>query len=372
MRTVDNRGSSLRERTELTVTALTPAALSLLPALAAWAGRLAWLGSVIALPVGLWVCSLWRALGEEDLSRGLRGAFGAWGGGLFQALYLAWGLVLLTGSIQRYVDRLMTTVQGEAVRWLFLGVGLCLCIWLGRGNGAVLARTAKLIFLATLAVMGLVLILSLPALDWRNLWPPAAGDWMVLPASVALTGSLAGYGVYALCLPVRRGDQMDTRPWAIGGCGALTLLIIIVVGAFGPALTAQMAEPFLFLLQGVEVPGAFQRGEAALIAVLSLADLLLLALLTWGCRSLWRELTRSRLNWVGVVLPAGAFLLAGLSTGGETGLWFAQVAAPVGNLIFGIGVPAFAVLTRKLWKGERVRPIFSGRKTGKKEDVGGK
>ena len=369
---MDNWGADLRERTELTVTALTPTALSLLPALAAWAGRLAWLGPVIALPVGLWVCSLWRALGEEDLSRGLRGAFGAWGGGLFQALYLAWGLVLLTGSAQRYADRLMTTVQGEAVRWLFLGVGLGLSLWLGRGNGAVLARTAKLIFLATLAVMGLALILALPALDWRNLWPPAVGDWMGLPASVALTSSLAGYGVYALCLTGRQGDQMDARPWAVGGCGALTLLIIIVVGAFGPALTAQMAEPFLFLLQGVEVPGAFQRGEAALMAVLALADLLLLALLAWGCKCLWRDLARSRPTWVGTGLTAGAFLLAGVLTGGETGLWFAQVVAPVGNLIFGIGIPAFAVFTRKRPRGEQNQPIFSGQKTGQKEDVGGK
>ena len=368
----DNRGTSLRERTELTVTALTPAALSLLPALAAWGGRLAWLGAVIALPVGLWLCSLWRTLGEEDLSRGLRRAFGPWIGGLFQALYLAWGLFLLAGSAQRYADRLMTTVQGEAVRWLFLGVGLALCLWLGRGDGAVLARTAKLIFLATLAVMGLTLILALPALDWRNLWPPAVGDWMGLPASVALTSSLAGYGIYALCLPGRQGDQMDTRPWAIGGCAALTLLIIIVVGAFGPVLTAQMAEPFLFLLQGVEVPGAFQRGEAALMAMLALADLLLLAMLAWGCKCLWRDLSRSRLQWVGEVLPAGAFLLAGVLTGGETGVWFAQAVAPIGNLIFGIGIPAFAVLTRKLRGTEREQPIFSGRKTGPKEDVGGK
>ena len=367
-----DKGTSQRERTELTVTALTPVALSLLPALAAWAGRLSWLGAVIALTVGLWVCSIWRTLGEEDLSHGLRGAFGPWGGGLFQALYLAWGLVLLTGSAQRYADRLVTTVQGEAVRWLFLGVGLCLSLWLCRGNGAVLARTAKLIFLATLAVMGLTLILALPALDWRNLWPPAVGDWMGLPAGVALTSSLAGYGVYALCLPGRRGDQMDARPWAVGGCAALTLLIIIVVGAFGPVLTAQMSEPFLFLLQGVEVPGAFQRGEAALMAVLALADLLLLALLTWGCKCLWRDLARSRLQWMGAVLPAGAFLLAGLLTGRETGAWFTQVVAPVGNLIFGVGVPAFAVLTRKGRKGGGEQPIFSGRKTGKKEDVGDK
>ena len=362
----------MRERTEVTVTALTPAALSLLPALAAWSGRLAWLGAVVALPVGLWVCSLWGRLGAEDLSGGLRGAFGPWGGGLFQALYLAWGLFLLTGSAQRYADRLMTTVQGEAVRWLFLGVGLCLSLWLGRGNGAVLARTAKLIFLTTLAVMGITLILALPALDWRNLWPPAVGDWMGLPAGVALVCSLAGYGAYALCLPVRPGDQMDARPWAMGGCAALTLLIIIVVGAFGPALTAQMTEPFLFLLQGVEVPGAFQRGEAALLALLSLADLLLLALLTWGCQCLWQGLARSRLQWTGAVLPAGAFFLAGLLTGRETGAWVTQVIAPVGNLIFGIGIPAFAVLTRKLRKGEKERPIFSGQKTGKKEDVGGK
>lgn len=350
MKTVDRRGASLRERTELTVAALAPGALSLLPVMAAWAGRLAWLGAALALPVGLWLCSLWRTLGEEDLSRGLRRSFGNLGGGLFQLLYLGWGLLLLTGSAQRYADRLMTTVQGEAVRWLFLTVGLVLCLWLGRGDGTVLARTAKLIFLATLAVVGIALLLALPALDWRNLWPPAKEDWAGLPAGVALACSLAGYGVYALCLPQRPGDRIETRPWAAGGSAALTALIIIVVGAFGPALTARMTEPFLFLLQGVEVPGAFQRGEAALTAALALADLLLLALLTWSCGRLWQDLTRSRMKWVGAALPAGAFLLAGFFSGREATWWFARIVAPVGNLIFGIGIPAFAILTRKLQK----------------------
>ena len=72
---------------------------------------------------------------------------------------------------------------------------------------------------------------------------------------------------------------------------------------------------------------------------------------------------------MGAVLAAGAFLLAGILTGGETGVWFAQVVAPIGNLIFGIGIPAFAVLTRKFQKGGRERPIFSGQKTREKADM---
>lgn len=336
------RGVSIRERLELTLTALLPAALTLLGPVTAQAGRLGWLGPAVALPVGLCLCFLWRELGEKDLPQGLEAAFGPFLGKICQLLYFLWALLLLTESAGRYAARLLTTTEGEAVRWLFLLAALALCLWLSRGTGAVLARTGKLFFLATGVVLGLILLLALPAVNAWNLWPPEGADLKGLLPGAGLCLSLSGYGVYALCLPRRPDSSMRVWPWAIWASGIFAALLFIVAGAFGPALTLRMGEPFLYLLEGVQVPGAFQRGEAALVAALALSDLTLLALLTRGTVTLWRGATGWK--WGGV-WAAAAFLAAGMLPAGVL-----SGMVPIGNLILGILLPTLSVLTKKVRK----------------------
>ncbi|MDE6107323.1 MAG: hypothetical protein K2F83_01440, partial [Oscillospiraceae bacterium] len=125
-----NSGASRRERLTLTVTALVPGALGTLSLLAASAGRLAWLGVVLALPVGLLLCRTWGYLGKRELSSGLRGTFGVGPGKCLEVLYLLWAVFLTVERAGGYARRLMATAEGESTRWLFLGVGLALCLWL--------------------------------------------------------------------------------------------------------------------------------------------------------------------------------------------------------------------------------------------------
>jgi len=365
----DKKGCSRRERLEVTAAALVPAALGLLGPAVMLAGRVSWLGPALALPVGLCLCPVWGRLGRESLDRGLEEAFGRAGGKLAELLYLLWALALLTDAARRYSQRLLTVSQGEGARWLFLLAALGLCLWLGRGDGAAFARTGRLFFLAVGAALGLILLLALPGADWKNLWPPAGMDWRELPGSGALCLSLAGYGVYALLLPRREGDGLNrTWPWAAWGCGVLGALLFIVVGVFGPALTWQLEDPFLSLLEGVQVPGAFRRGEAGLVAVLALADIVLLALLSRGATALWRELVPvfPGLGWI----PVGAaFILAGVLPGlGQA--WGQLVAAvPAGNLILGVLLPVLAVLTIEVRERRKKRATFCGGNFVGKADV---
>lgn len=360
-------GASRRERLALVVTALVPGALGTLGLLAALAGRLGWLGPVIALPVGLLLCRAWESLGERELSLGLEGAFGKELGKCLEALYLLWAVFLLVERSGGYARRLMATTEREPTRWLFLGVAVALCLWLSRGQGVALARAGKLFFLATTVVLGIALILTLPGVDWKNLWPPRAGDLGGIPMGLVTALSLCGYGVYALCLPRAGEDQTRPGAWTAWSCLILTGLTLAVVGAFGPVLAARVEEPFLLLLQGVMVPGAFQRGEAALIMALALADWLLLALLCWGCKSLWRSLTG--LDRGSGWLAVGAILAAGLLPRWP-GLQNEMTKMAVwGNLIFGVGIPVFAVLTKKGKKKRSGEAIFSGEKDLKKEDM---
>lgn len=362
-------GCSRRERLEVTAAALIPAALGVLGPAVQLGGRLSWLGPVLALPVGLCLCPVWGRLGREDLSRGLEDAFGRTPGRLTAVLYLLWGLVLLTDAARRYSERLLTVSEGEGVRWLFLLSALGVCLWLGRGRGAAFARTGRLFFLAVGVTLGAILLLALPGVNWQNLCPPTPADWRGLPGGGALCLSLAGYGVYALCLPRREEDGMErTWPWAAWGCGVFAALIFIVVGAFGPALARQMGDPFLYLLEGVQVPGAFRRGEAGLIAVLALGDLVLLTLLGRGCMALWERLVPifSGLGWIPV---AAAFAAAGALSGSEQAWAELMAALPGGNLILGVLLPTIAILTIKVREGRKRQATFCGRKSGKEEDV---
>lgn len=360
-------GVARQRRAELTLTALLPAALGLLSPLCS-AGRLSWLGPVLALPAGLWLCLLWRELGREGLPLALEGAFGRWFGKAAQLGYLLWALILLWGSAQKYAHRLGRLLPGA--EWFFLLSALMVCLWLSRGQEEIFARTGRLFFLATAVALLVALALAVPGLDWRNLWPPAWDDLVGIPYSALLSLSLAGYGVFALCLPCReegRGSRFGGTVW---GCAALAWLLLTAVGTFGPRLAGSLDEPFLMALQGVEVPGAFRRGEAALAAALTLADFALLALLGRSCRSLWEGATPRGWAWGGYVLPALAVLAAGPlgKTGGSRGAdWL-----PAGNLIFGVVIPALAVLGQKVRRSKKEQPIFSAPKMAEKADVGGK
>ena len=362
-------GCSRRERLETAAVALFPAALGLLAPMVMLAGRLAWLSPVLALPLGLGLRPVWERLGEKDLGRGLEEAFGRLGGKLSSVLYFFWALALLVDAARRYSERLLTISEGEKVRWLFLLSALILCLWLGRGNGGIFVRTGRLFLLAVGVTAGIILLLALPGVEWRNLWPPEQADWRELPGAAALCLSLAGYGVYVLCLSRQKGKSVGKHwHWTAGGCAALAAVLFIIVGTFGPTLTGQLGDPFLFLLEGVRVPGAFRRGGAGLVAVLALADLALLTLLSRGAMTLWRGLISafSGLAWAPV---AAAFVLAGILPG--WGRAWGRLAAiiPVGNLIFGILLPVLSVLTIRVREHRKKQATFCGNKFKEKADV---
>ena len=347
-----------RERLALTIAALVPGALGTISLMAGSAGVLAWLAPVIALPVGLVLCRTWRRLGNKGLPLGLEETFGGGLGKCLEALYLLWALFLMVERADGYARRLMTTTEGEGVRWLYLGVGLILCLWLARREAA-LARAGKLFFLAVTAVLALSLLLALPGADWRNLWPPRTEDLAGLPAAAVTALSLSGYGIFALCLPGREGEEGRPGVWTVWSCAVFSALILAVAGAFGPALAARMKEPFLLLLQGVEVPGAFRRGEAVLTAALALADWGLLSLLAWSCGRLWRALTG--LDRGAGVLTAAAFLLAGfLPRWPELQRGMTETVV-LGNLIFGVGLPTLGSLRKRGRVDGKSEARFSGK-----------
>lgn len=344
---------------ETALAALAPAGIGLLGPIILLGGRLSWLGPLLALPVGLCLIPVWRTLGGEGLWEGLERAFGRLGGKGVETLYFLWGLALLTDSARRYSQRLLTIFEGEGARWFFLLSALAVCLPLGSKSDGSVGRTGRVFFLIVGGALGVTGVLGLGGIQWQNLWPVEGADWHGLPGSALLCLSLAGYGVYALSLPARAGGG---RAWAgpVLGCGGLTLLLFLTTGTFGPALAGQMEEPFLSLLEGTGAPGVFRRGDAALLTVLTLGDLLLLSLLGRGCGTLWRRLVPPFpvLGWLPV---AGAFLLAGVLPGLGRAWALLWSRIPAGNLIVGVLIPIIAVLTIRARERRKRRLYFVGK-----------
>lgn len=322
-------------RTSALWTALAAGSLGLLGPILAEGGRLAWLAPLLCLPLALGIGRLWRRLGS------LPSAFGR----PVLLLYYIWALVLLAESGFGYVDRLVTTARSGSP-WCFLAAAAALCLWLCRGGGAIPARSGRIFFLGVAAVLALTVALSLPGLRWENLWPPEKGEGSGLPAAALLSLSLAGYGVYGLCLP-EDGQKKAGGPWAVFICIIVAGMLLALIGSFGAPLSAGRPEPVLLLLEGVQVPGIFRHGEAALEGGLALADLTLMAVLTYGCRELWSGLVPGKSPWWGLLPPAGAILTAGLIPPSWQAVLTGRII-PIGNLLLGVLAPGVALFTRKI------------------------
>lgn len=332
---------------QLALVAVLPPALALLGPLAVVAGRLSWLTPLAAFPLGMGIKWLWKGLrgGQNGLFGALREAFGGVLGPVFAACYLIWGHILLCVAARRYTLQLSATL-GEG-HWLYLTVGLGLALWLGQRGRPLLAEGGKVLLLCALIALGLALAMALPGVEAGNLWPVKGPELAGFLPAVALVLSLSGWAVFALAVPAEDGGE-SAGGWAAVGCGVLALLLLAAVGTFGPALMVRMDDPFLYLLEGVRIPGAFRRGEAALCALLALGELALLALLVRGCTALWEGLVP---GWQGrgIRLSAGAmFLLAGWWPGeivtGNFLFW--------GGLLFGAVLPGLAVLAGRSRKGK--------------------
>ncbi len=355
---MDKRGITAAQRRAVTACALLPAAVNLLQTPVAAAGRGAWLCPLLALPVGLLVCWAWEGQGGDPLGKKLP----LWGR-LLGLAYLAWGVVLLWGGAAPVVGRLERSVGSGAHPWAVLGIALALTLYLAR-RSEVLARTGRVFFPALLGLLLVVGVLALPALRWENLFPIPRSDWAGVPLGAGWALSLLGYAVYGGLLPVS-GEREEPGIWRAGGWLALSALLLLLVGAFAPALALRMDEPFLYLLSGVGVEGAFQREESMLYALAALGDLSLFALLAHGCARLWGSVC-GRGGWAPAV---AGFLLAAFAPGLGAGLLTGPVGL-IGGLILGVAIPLVAFLPKRVQKGKTGRSTFGGDKSGKVEDVG--
>ncbi len=338
---------SVRQIMVLLAVSLLAPVTDLLPVLASRAaGSAGWGVALCAMPILL--AALWAVGGAEHR--------GAWGGTLYIMVYLAWTLLNLALSLRLCGARL-TVAYGTGPAWIFVAVLAGLAAWMGVGKVSAFARAAEIFYLALTVVLAAVLLLAVFRVEKQNLWPSvpevtglpggglaAAGVLLNLAPAAALSNRVVWEG------RVRR----QVVVWAVALSVAAALLLVATIGCLGPKLTARLASPFLTMVQGLGVKGAFQRTEALVGALWVLSDLTRVGLLLHAWRALAERLHSgawSRWSVLAVALVAwiGGWLLF---PQGESARIFCIAVLPIVGLVLGFVVP---LALRLVWSWRKER-----------------
>lgn len=346
---------SVRQMMVLLVTALLAPATELLPALTAQgAGSAGWLAVLGAFP--LLLAALW-AVGGIVRGAGICRARSGILKCIIIIVYLLWTLLTLTLALRLSAARL-SVMYGEGPAFGCVTALLIAAVWMGLGKPSALARAGEIFYLALAVALAGVLFLAAFHVEAGNLWPTVE-ETAALPGS-----SAAAAGLLLNILPAAAlGEKVSAKPgngrravgWVVAFCVAITLLLGAVAGCLGPRLTVRLPEPFLIMVQGLGIKGAFQRTEALAAALWTLSDLTLFGLMLHA----WRELA-SRLHtgkwsrWS--VLPAAAIAMTGgltLFGSVEKTRLFCNEVLPAVGLVLGLVFPILARIALWLWKGKK-------------------
>ena len=373
-----NQRISHTQLTALIWAAMLAPAAELLPAITLPAGgKGAWLAPVAAIPLVLLSGELLGRLSREGgLARGLCHRLGPVLGGGTLLIYMVWALVLLALRLRLCAQRLLSTGYRDGALWYFLLAVAAVALWLGVGHLPALARTGQ-IFLAILLVTGgIVLLLSLGRVRPERvlpLWLEDVGPVLVsgLPAAGALGWGIWGAFLAGQLKPAEGRGRWYGRFWGAGGCLLLALAQWVVLGNLGPALAGRLDDPFFALAKSVGIEGAFQRVESVIVAVWTLADLILAALLLFSlrkgaeCVPLFKERDRQT---AATALLLAVVLALGLFSRERAVRWSREVV-PWVNLLLALGIPvAVNLLGAILGKGEERADVVV-KKGGKVADI---
>lgn len=305
-----------------------------LPAIAG-RGPLSWLAPILAMPLVVLGVALLRRLGPAGLGTALRERWG-WFGSATALVYYLWAGALAALTVGSCVDRLGRTDYAQLDPWLLsLALGVVTWYLVARGRGAFL-RAVELFYLVLLATAVLVGALGAWGMDWASLVPREIGD--VAGAFEGILPTLGVFSVGALACAFPREDVEGKAALRapVWWCLAAALLCLLVTGTLGPDLTRELPLPFFLTLQGVGVPGGFQRLEALGTAVWVLSDLAL-----YGMAALAGKALLGDRRWgAWPILAAGAL-------GG--GLFARETVAAGASWLFWIGLALGAGVPALLW-----------------------
>lgn len=328
---------SLRQVMVLLFTALLVPAVDLLPALAAkTSGGGGWMLPLGALP--LLLVALWARDGIPFGEK--RGAYT-----IIYIMYMLLILLLLTVALKLCALRL-GQIYGDGPALPAAIALLAAAVWMGWGKPAAFARAGEIFYLAIAVVLAGVVALGIFQVEPGNLAVSAAQAGTIPRGSLLTAGIILN--VYPACVLGNqvKGDRNNGRRavgWTVAYCVAAALILVAVIGCIGPALAGELPSPFLIVVQGIGIDGAFQRTEALVATLWTLSDFVLMGLLLHSWRGFARQLRPGRWEKWSMCAAAVAAAAAGffLLSDSEVFRRFCAAVLPVTGIVFGLVFPLF-------------------------------
>lgn len=347
---------------------LAPAA-ELLPAVTLpWAGRGAWITTLLAFPVlaGVgWVLSH-AAWVRGGLPQTLRSGFGPVAGRGILILYMIWGEFLLSLRLRLCAQRLLASGERDGSLWFYLPVAALLALWMARGKLAAFARAGQVLLAVVLTAAAVVLGLALFQVRPEHLLPLWWQDALpVLGGTLPACGVL-GWGMFAAFLigntePAKH-SRRDWLIWSGVGCVLLSLEQLVVVGNLGVSLAQRLHSPFFALAKSVGVEGAFQRVESIISALWIFGDLALLGVILFAlwemARAVWSK-AQQKTVVTAAILPAAIISMVAFPDGVSAESAGRGIVL-VGNLILGGALPVLGAGAAALTKRNKGKSTSCG------------
>lgn len=344
---------------------LAPAAELLPGLLLTRTGKGAWLAPLLAAPLvmaGGWLLA--KLSGGTGLARGILRRTGPVFGGVFLIIYMVWVELLLALRLRLCAQRLADAGERDGALWFFLLGLTVLVLWIGAGEIDAFARAGQLFFGGLLVMGGGVLLLAVPQGTWERLLPLWGRDVLpVLRGGLTVAGVL-GWGCFGAFLMGDVADSGERRGrhwlfWSLGACLLLTAGQGVILSNLGAELASKLEMPFFALAKSVGIQGAFRRIEGLVAEVWLLADVTLAGVLAFAQRNIIKVVCPPK--WerrMGAAAVLAAYLLAlGVFRERGSARWWNANVVPVGNLIFGAGIPA------ALWVFDLARSKLTGNST---------
>ncbi len=326
---------SLRQVMVLLFTALLAPTVDLLPTFVAQtAGRGGWvlpLGALVLLLPALWAWEGFSALSKTGVHT------------IIYIMYMLLIVLLLAVSFSRCVFRL-ELIYGKGPAFVAAAALLAAAVWMGWGKTAAFARAGEIFYLAISVVLVGVVVLGLFQVDRNNLDFAAVQPQRVIQGSTLTAGIILN--VYPACVlgkkvKKKEGNKNKAIGWVIAYCAAATMILAVIIGCIGPKLAGELPSPFIIVVQGIGIDGAFQRMEALVATLWVLADFVLMGVLLHSWRNLACEVRPGGWGrWGMCAVAVVAILIGGVAFENQEGLHlFSAAILPVTGLMLGLIFP---------------------------------
>lgn len=344
---------SVRQMMVLLLVSLLAPATDLLPSVAAQqVGRGGWLIALGALPfllLALWACS------KLFCGRGICTEVGKPLGYTIIIIYMIWILATLAATLRLSAVR-MALIYSKVPPVLFAVFVAAVAGWMGMGKASALARAAEIFYLALTVMLAGILLLAAFKVEWKNLYPM---EWSELPGgSVAAAGvclNVAPAAVLGAYVPKKSRSARNACGWVIAFCVAVAMTLAAVLGCIGSGLSARLDIPYLIMVQGLGVKGAFQRTEALVATMWLLSDVILAGVLLRTWQEYAAELTCEKWGRWSVPAVAAAAIIVGwlLFSGEEDVRTFYREVLSMTGVVLGLIIPVLFLFISHVGKRKR-------------------